>query len=231
MERTRLLELVDELQRADDQGESRATQLCSACLELLGVHSAGIVLIGDGEHPVTLATSDDVTSRLEELQFMLGEGPGLDAHRDRRPVSAPELAQVGGRWPTFSAFAVEQGIRAAFAFPLEVGAIRIGSLDLFHDRPGPLPDEGYADALVMADVITQTALGLQALAPEGVLAAEFDDAQELRAPVHQAAGMISAQLDIGIADALVRLRAHAYATKHPIDVVARQVVDRTLRLD
>ena len=227
-----MLALVAELQRDDDQGQSRASQLCNACLELLAVRGAGIVLIGDGEHPVTLAVSDELVGDLEELQFTLGEGPGVDAYRSRQPVSEPDLARLAGvRWPAFSAFAVDRGIRAAFAFPLQVGAIRIGSLDLFHDDPGALTAEVLADALVMTDVITQTALGLQALAPDGDLATEIGRAEDLRAPVHQAAGMVSAQLEIGIADALARLRAHAYATKRPIDDVAREVVARTLRLE
>ena len=43
--------------------------------------------------------------------------------------------------------------------------------------------------------------------------------------------MVSVQLDISVADALVRLRAHAFATDRPLTEVAREVVARTLRFD
>ncbi len=55
---------------------------------------------------------------------------------------------------------------------------------------------------------------------------DLDHGESLRGQVHQASGMISEQLGIGIADALVRLRAHAYAEGRPVNVVAADVVAR-----
>jgi hypothetical protein len=49
--------------------------------------------------------------------------------------------------------------------------------------------------------------------------------------VHQATGMVKVQLNVGIAEALVRLRAYAYAEERPIEDVARDVVGRRLRFD
>ena len=82
----------------------------------------------------------------------------------------------------------------------------------------------------MADVVTQTLLAAQHNAPSGWLATELGDTRSLRLEVHQAAGMLSEQLDIRAADALVMLRAHAYAEERPIDLVAREVVTRRLRI-
>jgi hypothetical protein len=49
-----------------------------------------------------------------------------------------------------------------------------------------------------------------------------------RAEVHQATGMILAQLGVPAQEAFVRLRAHAFATRRPLDDVARDVVARRL---
>jgi hypothetical protein len=49
---------------------------------------------------------------------------------------------------------------------------------------------------------------------------------ERRAVVHQAAGMISVQLDVSLHVALARLRAHGYSTGRPLLEVATDVVDR-----
>ena len=119
---------------------------------------------------------------------------------------------------------------ACFGFPLSVGAIRLGALDLYRGRSGSLTDQQAIDAAVLAGVITQTLLALQAQAAVGVIPSEFDHGESLRGQVHQASGMISEQLGIGIADALVRLRAHAYAEGRPVNDVAADVVARLLRM-
>ena len=50
------------------------------------------------------------------------------------------------------------------------------------------------------------------------------------AVVHQATGMLAAQLDIDLAEALARLRARAYADDRPLYDVSVDVVTRALRL-
>ncbi|MFD0630267.1 ANTAR domain-containing protein [Catenulispora yoronensis] len=52
-----------------------------------------------------------------------------------------------------------------------------------------------------------------------------------RAEVHQATGMISVQLGVSLAEALVRLRAHAWAADRLLADVAADVVARRLRFD
>ena len=62
---------------------------------------------------------------------------------------------------------IDAGVRAVFGFPLRVGAVRLGALNLYRDQPGPLADEQHADALVLADVAAELILMLQAHAPPG----------------------------------------------------------------
>ena len=52
-----------------------------------------------------------------------------------------------------------------------------------------------------------------------------------RAEVGQATGMLVAQLGVEPTEALVRLRAHAYATNRSATDVARDILDRRLRLE
>ena len=122
-------------------------------------------------------------------------------------------------------------MRAVFGFPLHVGAVRLGALNLYRDRPGPLTDEQHADALVMADVAAQAVLVLQANAPPGQLAAELEAGADFQYVVHQASGMVAVQLDVSVAEALMRLRAYAFGNGRPLTEVARDVVARTLRFD
>ena len=75
------------------------------------------------------------------------------------------------RWISFSPPAVASGARAVFGFPLHVGAVRLGALNLYRDEPGSLTDDQHADALVMAEVAAHEVLAMQADAPSGALAA------------------------------------------------------------
>jgi hypothetical protein len=190
-----------------------------------------MLMSGDIAHG-SLCTTDDVSALIEQLQYDLGEGPCVDACRLDRPVLEPDLADPAEpRWLAFTEAAVTAGVRAVFGFPLHFGTARLGALNLYCDRPGPLDKEQHADALTMADVTAQTVLLLQANAPPGLVAAELEAGADFQLVVHQAAGMVSVQLGVTVAQALVRLRAYAFGNDRALADVARDIVARTLRLN
>ena len=117
------------------------------------------------------------------------------------------------------------------ASPSRSGEVRLGALNLYRDQPGPLTDDQHADALVMADVAAQAVLLMQANAPPGKLAAELEASADFQYVVHQASGMVAAQLDVSVGQALIRLRAYAFGNDRPLTEVAEDVVARTLRFD
>lgn len=191
---------------------------------------AGIMLMSGDIPRGSLCTTDKVSALIEDLQYTLGEGPCVDAYRQNRPVLEPDLAHPAtSRWVAFGGPALDAGARAVFGFPLQVGAARLGALNLYRDRAGPLTDHQHADALVMADIAAQAVLVLQADAPPGKLAAALDTSADFHYVVHQAAGMVAAQLDVSVAQALIRLRAYAFGNNRPLHEVARDVVARELR--
>lgn len=207
-------------------------RLCEVCRDVTGVTGAGIMLMS-GDLPLgSVCTANGVSAMLEDLQYTLGEGPCVDAYQLDRPVLEPNLADPATpRWPGFSGPAVEAGVRAIFGFPLGVGSVRMGALNLYSDRAGPLSDDQHANALVMADVAAEAVLAMQAEEPAGGLAAELEQNSNFQYVVHQAAGMVSAQLGVTVAQALVRLRAHAFGNQRLLPEVAADVVARRLRFD
>ena len=128
-------------------------RLCRACVKELEVVGAALAVVVAGENRGTLGASDDWTAAVEELQFTLGEGPGLDAATGGHPVLEPWLAG-SDRWPQFGREAASAGVGAVFAVPLAIGAARFGALDLYRDRPGHLGDGPFADAVAVAAVAT-----------------------------------------------------------------------------
>lgn len=207
-------------------------RLCDVSAEVTLMTGAGIMLMSGDVPRGSICTTDAVSDLIEQLQYELGEGPCIDAYRTDRPVLEPDLAEPADpRWPAFSGPALAAGVRAVFGFPLQVGAVRLGALNLYRDQPGALDDDQHADAMVMADVAAQGVLVLQANAPPGSLAAELEVGADFQYVVHQASGMVAAQLDVSVGVALIRLRAHAFGNDRPLAAVAEDVVARRLRFD
>jgi hypothetical protein len=207
-------------------------RVCCAAAEALSASGAGIsVMTADGTRGVC-ATSDPVSERVEELQFTLGEGPCIDAFASRRPVLTADLAETETyQWPVYAPAARDDGVRAVFAFPLQVGAARLGVMDIFRDRVGALTDEELRTAFGFAEVTVDALLNMQEDkdAHDGDRSAVLDVGR--RAALFQAQGMVMVQLGVTIGEALVRMRAYAYAENRRLEDVARDVVNRQLRLD
>ncbi len=201
-----------------------SARLCAVCPGIVGVNGAGVMLMS-GDIPRGSLSST------EELQYTLGEGQCVDAYSKDTVVAEPDLAEpVARRWPAFTPPALQAGVRAVFGFPLRVGTVRLGALNLYRDRPGPLNDEQHADALVVADVAARWVLEAQAGAPSGAVAKELEAGADFHFAVHNAAGMVSVQEGISVAEALIRLRAFAFGNDRLLANVADDVVARRLRL-
>ena len=204
--------------------------LCVGCVELLGVDGAGITLMSAGGAVAAGYASDAAALSLEELQSTVGDGPIADAYSGGVPVVEPDLGGAGARrWAGFSRGAVAAGICAVFSFPLQVGAARLGVFTLYRTIPGALDGATHSDAVVVAELITRMMLAWQADAPHGRLATELADDGVYQAGVHQATGRISAQLDIGIGEALALLRARSFADSRPIAEIAAEINGGVLR--
>jgi len=211
-------------------GELETQRLCAACAEITGMSGAGIMLMSGDVPRGEVCATDEVSHLIEELQYTLGEGPCVDAYNLDVPVLEPDLAHPGvSRWMAFTPPAVDAGVRAIFGFPLQIGAVRLGALDLYSDRPGALTDDQHANGLTVASIAAQAILVMQAGALGGTVAEQLEISADFQTVVHQASGMVSAQLEVGVAQGLIRLRAHAFGSGRPLPQVARAVVARELR--
>lgn len=205
--------------------------VCAVATTVSKVDAAAVAVALSTTPRETLVVSDPLAFDLEELVLTLGEGPGADALAgDPALVSDLTSEACAARWPVFAPAAVAAGVRAVFVLPLQVGGVRLGVMSLYRAKPGDLDRERLADALGLAD--TACALLLDSV-PAG--RAHFDGRQPepvggQHPEVHQATGMVIAQLGVTAAVALVRLRAYAYAHSRRLRDVAGDVVARRLRL-
>lgn len=212
-------------------------RLCRAAVRALPARGVGVSVLSESGEQVTVAASDPASEAIEELQFTLGEGPCLDAYAGRRPVLTSNLAgEAMTRWPGYSPTAQARGVRAVFAFPLQIGAARLGALDVYRDRPGALSTRALHLALTFAEVAMAILLDAQERSgaaddPVGGRGEPLDDPLDDRAELWQAQGMVMIQLGVSMIEAMARLRAYAYAQDRRLSDVARDVVARKLRLE
>jgi hypothetical protein len=207
---------------------------CAAAVSGIGVDGAGVTLMISTTVRETVLATDPVAGELEEWQLSFGQGPCVDAFAAGGPVLVGDLDHKGylERWPVFTPAARGSGARAVFALPLRIGAIRLGVLDLYRATPGPLSQPELADALAYADAVGTLVLDSARGGPDDAPPDwPRDDPTVNQAEVHQATGMIVAQLSVTAEEAFARLRAHAYAHDRRLGDVAREVIQRRLRFD
>lgn len=202
--------------------------LCKPFMTQLPVSGALLSIVDRNGHRSTVTATDPVAARWDELELELGSGPLHDAMVDSHPRLVPDVAQSG--MTTLLGSPLERlGVRALFAFPLIMGSATVGVAGLYRTRPGALSAESLSRAIALARSATIPAVreALQ-LAESEVETGNSDTRPGLRREVHQATGMISAQLDVSTTEAFARLRAYAIATNRSITAVSLDVVERTI---
>jgi ANTAR domain len=221
-----MAELIAGLARSHDPGfASVPAGRCADILGMTGVAVSVLMPVAAGE---MIWQTDGSSARLDDLHFTLGQGPAVDAATFGELVLEPDLADVpASRWPAFTTAALDLGVRAVFAVPLQIGAIRLGVVLAHRDRPGPPSDTELSDLLAFADAAVGAILG-PAVDWQRVPRWFTEQPAGYSAQIHQATGMISAQLGVDQADALIRLRARAFSQHRALADVAADVVARRL---
>ena len=206
-------------------GPHGAPRLCTEFVAALPVQHAAISTLGAPFELETLCSSDPLAARLEQLQLDYGEGPCWQASASRSPVLLPDLrTPLDVSWPVLHEAIASHEIRGAYAFPMSVGRLSIGAVDLYSAQPDALSPANVLTASAMADAAAVLILRRAMAHRDDGLTADPSS----RRVVHQATGMVIAQLRIPPDDALLVLRAHAFAISGSVAEVAAEVVARRL---
>lgn len=229
--------IAEEPARHDDKPDLGGwmQRLCRVATRELSASGVGLSVMSPQGAVTVLAASSPGSEVIEQLQFTMGEGPCLDAYALGRPVLTADLASASGhQWPGYASAAQEQGVQAVFAFPLQIGEARLGAMDVYRDQAGslsgPMVNRALAFAAAAMEALLdapQTGRGVE----EGAVAlgSALDDGGSLA--LYQAQGMVKVQLDVSLGEAMVRLRAYAYAHDRPLADVAADVVARRVKFE
>ena len=207
-------------------------RLVGYSVELLAADAAGIML-ADSHRKLRVVTSSREDAKVMELlQLQSDQGPCMDCCRSGVPVSVPDLADAGGRWPVFAAAVAERGAyRSVHALPLRLRGEAIGAMNLFHGQPGALPEADLALGQALADVATIGILSERAIRSSELVTEQLQTALNSRVIIEQAKGVLAQRGNLTMAAAFDRLRSYARTHNTRLSEVARQVVETDLAAD
>lgn len=219
----RLDEGLDALERSRDHPSTYSEPF----VEMFPVSGAAVSTVGSLLGSETLSASDRLAAKVDELQFDLGEGPCWDAMTLAAPILEPDLRNHPRRvWSAFSPAIEREDVASLFAFPLVLGSLRIGAIDLYSSDRVELDPTQSKHAEAMAAVVSRHVLR-RAIDESGEDYADTGNAHSRRV-IHQATGMVLAQLRLHSDDALLVIQGHAFATNRTMMDVAHDIVSRTL---
>jgi hypothetical protein len=214
---------------ASTQPSSPQPDPCSPFVDQLPISGVSISVFDDDGRQSTICASDATAARLDELQFELREGPHWEALESATPVLLPDTR---GTTPVasiaFGEAILNLPVGALFTFPMTMGAVTVGVVELYRSTAGELDEEALKLAASLTKLATIPAVSDALRTAASDVESVSHETPAMRREVHQATGMILVQLGVSATEAFARLRAHAFAVQRPIRAVARDVVDRTL---
>lgn len=203
------------------------------CKATAGLHLEGaVVTLRSIAGSEAIAAATDATSRVRgELEFSVGEGPAHDAFAHGRPVLVPDLGGPQGHaWPGYAGAGHAAGIRAVFAFPLQLGASRFGVLSMFSETPRRLDSAEVSQCHALSTLATEVLLESSAATTDGELDPDLKSALGFRSEIYQAQGMLMVTLGVPLPEALAVMRGHAFATGRKLIDVSIDIVEGRLNI-
>ncbi|GAB2854666.1 ANTAR domain-containing protein [Nocardioides pacificus] len=218
--RADLFSLLAHTLAQDRSGRPLALRLCGAFVQILGADGGAITVAYNDPQRTTVCVTDATADRLEDLQDVLGEGPGPEACASGEHVRAHLGNGGGGRWPMLDQAVSEQlGELVVDAFPMRTQTTVLGVITVHSRGPARRSPSGRA-VYTLADTVGAAILHQSADADDAVARWSARDR------VHQATGMVVAQLAIAPDDAIALMRAFAFSHGLGMDEVAEEILER-----
>ncbi|MFC6148944.1 MULTISPECIES: GAF and ANTAR domain-containing protein [Mumia] len=212
------------MRRDPDQPLSR--RLCRSYRTLAGADGAAITVHYESANRVTLCATNEVADQLEDLQEVLGEGPGHTASTSGQIERCEVPGDAPSRWPLFVE-AAREIVESALvvAVPMHSDTSVLGVITLYQSPQSRTPlSLARHDLQFLADVVGTALVNDQDAAAPDLAGGPWAS----RARIHQATGMVVAQMKVSPEDALAVLRAHAFGQQSTLSDIASAVVERRI---
>ncbi|GAA5130136.1 GAF and ANTAR domain-containing protein [Pseudonocardia adelaidensis] len=213
------------LGHADDRDISAAlNEAVAACVQLFAVSGSGL-MIADQQNALRYAAASDGPGRvLEDVQSRTGQGPCVDTFVNGEIVTTDDLA-TETRWPASRDTIIEHGVRSVLGVPVHLGAVTVGSLDVYMDRPHHW-DASERAALVRYGEVLETTLNAALTARHtSELVDQLQYALDYRVVIERAVGYLMAAHRADAVTAFDLLRRAARNQRRKVAEVAQHLLD------
>jgi GAF domain-containing protein len=194
-----------------------------AALALPGTAGAGFT-VTDGGQPTTVAGSDALVGRADELQYGLGEGPCLTAYRHRSVVRVDDT-RADYRWCRWARAVERLGVRSSTSIPLLVGGELLGVLKAYSREPGAYGDRDDRVLLLLADQAATLLANRQSPENAERLRTALQEMLRARDVIGQAKGILMAREGICEEYAAAVLVRASQRGERKVNDVARHLVE------
>jgi GAF domain-containing protein len=224
-----LIEVFTVLSRtlAEDEAVHDTLQsILTLALRLVpGCTAASVTVLDEHGQPGTIAATDDETREMDRRQYLLQDGPCVDAAR-RQQVNRWSLIEAEQQWPDFTSLAKELGLRSYLAAGLGLGDQRLGALNLSSSDTDGFSelDEGLVSLFIApaaAAIVTMSRYGRAR-----DLADQLNQALRSRAVIDQALGIIMAESNVDAERAFAVLSRASNNRRMKLRELAAEIVAR-----
>ncbi len=204
----------------DDKWHGWVHAVCAVGAAALPSVDGTTVCLYDGQSADPIAASGSWAESIEEVQQVLGEGPGATACRSGTPVLVSDPAELSRRWPAYASATASSGLGSVWAVPLKVGEAAVGVVTFLRRSRSTAATEELNDVATLTDLTLAAVMGDRDQTT-GIL---HPDVSPAFLDIHIAAGMIAYRMGITATEAMLRLRAYAFGSGHRLRAVAAMVI-------
>ena len=198
------------------------------CTEIVGATAGGLMLADPRGHLQLVASTNESVELVELMQLAAGAGPCVDCFESGTAVSVPDISISAGRWPDFSAAALEQGFHGVHATPMRLRGEIIGTMNLFQSTNEALNVRDAAVVQALADVATIGVLQQRIATESHVIGEQMRRALDSRMQIEQAKGALSQVLGMTMDESFAALRNYARNHNLTLHGVSAAVTGRSL---
>ncbi|MBY3555603.1 GAF and ANTAR domain-containing protein [Modestobacter lapidis] len=192
-------------------------------LAAAGHRSCGITVRLD-DKARTVASSDALAARADEIQYARGEGPCLEAMRTGEVVDVPDLA-ADDRWDSYRSYALAQGLQSVLSTPMGVNGEHFGALNLYATSPHAFDDTARTAAARWAQQASGAVGVAVRLAERTRYGQQMSEALTSRSVIDQAIGILMAQQRCSADAAFDVLRAASQGRNVKLRTIAADIVE------
>jgi len=202
---------------------SALTDVVNACVDLFGVTGSGIML-ADEQNVARYVTASDGPGRvMETAESETGQGPCTEAFVDNRSVGITDVT-AESRWPDLAAAVAPFGVRAVLGVPVQLGAVTVGTLDVYRDHPHEWHESEHVALARYSKVVGATLTTALAAHAAGELANQLQYALDYRVAIERGIGFLMARDGIDGVTAFNRLRRSARNSRRKIGEISEYLL-------